>query len=76
MAMDSVVGREKKIPSLSSYQLIPNFPRKCPGQYIASKSVWIAMTRLMWAFDIAPGKDANGTTVTLDPDYCVSGVTS
>ncbi|KAK7044399.1 cytochrome P450 [Favolaschia claudopus] len=50
--------------------------RKCPGQYLAAKSAWIAMVRLLWAFNIEPAKDASGNTIKVDPDDCTSGITS
>ncbi|KAF8468544.1 cytochrome P450 [Gautieria morchelliformis] len=50
--------------------------RKCPGQYLAAKSVWIAVTRLIWGFDISPEHDLGGKPIPVDPARCTSGVTS
>ncbi|KAK0458977.1 cytochrome P450 [Desarmillaria tabescens] len=50
--------------------------RKCPGQYLGSKTIWIGLTRLLWAFDIQPGLDKDGKPVIISPDNCTSGMTS
>ncbi|KAF8531834.1 cytochrome P450 [Gautieria morchelliformis] len=50
--------------------------RKCPGQYLAAKSVWIAVTRLIWGFDISLEYDLRGKPIPVDPARCTSGVTS
>jgi len=49
--------------------------RKCPGMYFACKSVWIAIVRVLWAFDIKPAVDSEGHPIPFDPDHCTSGVT-
>jgi len=50
--------------------------RKCPGQYLGSKTIWIGLTRLLWAFDIGPEYDRNGVPLPVDPNHCTSGMTS
>lgn len=50
--------------------------RVCPGQYLASKSVWIGIVRLLWAFNITPPIDANGKPILPDPAACRSGLTA
>ncbi|KAF5379770.1 hypothetical protein D9615_005723 [Tricholomella constricta] len=50
--------------------------RKCPAYNLASKSVWIALVRLIWAFDIIPALDANGVPILPDPSDCTSGMSS
>jgi cytochrome P450 len=50
--------------------------RKCPGHHLAAKSTWIAVVRMLWAFDIVPRKDANGNDMKIDPEDCTSGLTS
>lgn len=50
--------------------------RKCPGQYMAAKTIWIAVVRLLWAFSIEPAKDSAGQAVHVDPANCTSGMTS
>ncbi|TFK45745.1 cytochrome P450 [Heliocybe sulcata] len=50
--------------------------RICPGRYLGARTVWIGIVRLMWAFNISPGKDAGGRPILPDPDHCTSGITS
>ncbi|OCH90315.1 cytochrome P450 [Obba rivulosa] len=50
--------------------------RRCPGQYMATKTIWIGLTRLLWAFDILPALDENKRPIPVDPDHCTSGMTS
>ncbi|KAJ7734759.1 cytochrome P450 [Mycena maculata] len=50
--------------------------RKCPGQYLAAKTIWIAVVRLLWAFSIEAGKDSSGQIARVDPNNCTSGMTS
>ena len=52
------------------------FSRVCPGQSLAAKTVWLAITRMLWAFNIGPAVDANGHTIPLSPENCTSGITS
>ncbi|KAJ7300399.1 hypothetical protein DFH08DRAFT_625362, partial [Mycena albidolilacea] len=42
--------------------------RKCPGQYLAAKTIWIAIVRVLWAFNIEPCRDASGNVMDPDPD--------
>jgi hypothetical protein len=55
--------------------ILRDYYRKCPGMYFASKSLWIAMVRILWAFDIKPAVDKEGNTIQYSPDNCTSGVT-
>lgn len=48
----------------------------CPGQFLASKSVWIAIVRLLWAFNITPPIDASGKPILPDPAACRAGLTA
>ncbi|KAG6860942.1 hypothetical protein C0995_005772 [Termitomyces sp. Mi166 len=50
--------------------------RVCPGRFLGSRSVWIGITRLLWAFNIGPGLDDAGNPIPIDPDHCTSGVSS
>ncbi|KAF8955138.1 cytochrome P450, partial [Flammula alnicola] len=50
--------------------------RICPGRYLGSRSVWIGITRLLWAFNICPVFDKSGKPLAVDPDRCTSGITS
>ncbi|RDB17750.1 hypothetical protein Hypma_001131 [Hypsizygus marmoreus] len=50
--------------------------RICPGRYLGARSVWIGITRLLWAFMIGPAFDGAGHPIPVDPDHCTSGITS
>ncbi|KAG6908995.1 hypothetical protein DXG01_002484 [Tephrocybe rancida] len=50
--------------------------RICPGRHLGSRSVWIGITRLLWAFNIAPGLDDVGHPIPVNPDHCTTGVSS
>ncbi|KAK4208024.1 putative cytochrome P450 E-class, group I [Rhypophila decipiens] len=40
--------------------------RICPGRHIGRNSLWIAMARLLWAFDVTPELDNGGSPVKVD----------
>jgi hypothetical protein len=44
--------------------------RVCPGRYLAGNSVWVAITRIMWGFDISPELDAQGKPIQVGPWDC------
>ena len=48
--------------------------RFCPGAHLAERNLFLAMAKLLWAYDITPGKDEKGGVVTPDTDpvtgYC------
>lgn len=50
--------------------------RICPGQRLGSRTVWLAATRILWAFSVGPAFDADGVRVPVDPNECTSGMTS
>ncbi|KZT22944.1 cytochrome P450 [Neolentinus lepideus HHB14362 ss-1] len=50
--------------------------RVCPGQYLASKSVWMGVVSLLWGFDILPPTGASGKPVLPDPSAVRSGLTA
>ncbi|KAG5638109.1 hypothetical protein H0H81_001787 [Sphagnurus paluster] len=50
--------------------------RKCPAGNLASKSVWIALVRILWAFNIEPTLDKYGHAILPDPGDCTSGMTT
>lgn len=43
--------------------------RACPGKYLATRTIWLGLVRLIWAFDITP------KVQSLNPDDCTSGIT-
>lgn len=49
--------------------------RLCQGIHIAERSLFLAISRLFWAFDILPAKDQYGEDVQYDPDDLVGGIT-
>ncbi|KZT66878.1 cytochrome P450 [Daedalea quercina L-15889] len=50
--------------------------RICPGQYFASKSAWIAIVRLAWAFNIDSPLGVNGNPILPDLGACRAGLTA
>ncbi|PCH40323.1 cytochrome P450 [Wolfiporia cocos MD-104 SS10] len=50
--------------------------RTCPGQYLASKSVWIGIVNLLWAFDICPPIDKYGNAIIPDAAAVRNGITA
>lgn len=47
--------------------------RICPGMHVAARSLYLAMSRLLWAFDIEPAVDADGNRIMPDPDDLTQG---
>jgi cytochrome P450 len=44
--------------------------RICPARYLASKMVFIAAIRMLWAFDFKPLLDENGQAMKVDKFDC------
>ena len=42
--------------------------RFCPGAHIAERNLFLAISKLLWAFEIKPGKDKNGNLTKPDID--------
>ncbi len=42
--------------------------RLCPGIHLAERNLFLAIAKLLWAFDFRPGKDDNGNIVEPDVD--------
>lgn len=43
--------------------------RICPGIHLAERTLWLAMARVLWAFDIKPKVDAStGKPIPIDVD--------
>lgn len=40
--------------------------RICPGIHLAERTLWLAIAKLIWAFDIGPGMDEKGEVI--EPD--------
>lgn len=47
--------------------------RVCQGTHVAERSLFLAMSRLLWAFDIQPTLDSNGANIMPDPDEFTQG---
>ena len=47
--------------------------RICPGMHVAERSLFLAIARIMWAFEIRPVKDRDGRDVLPDPDRLTQG---
>ena len=43
--------------------------RVCPGLYIAERSLYIVIARMLWAFDFAHAKDPSGREVPIGPSF-------
>ncbi|KAH0286188.1 cytochrome P450 [Aureobasidium namibiae CBS 147.97] len=49
--------------------------RICPGMHVAEASLFLGMSRLLWAFDIKPVIDpATGQAILPDPDRLTQGI--
>ncbi len=42
--------------------------RLCPGIHLAERNLFLGIAKLLWAFDIGPGKDARGLKIEPDVD--------
>lgn len=49
--------------------------RMCQGIHIAERSLFLGISRFMWAFNFSPAKDASGQAVTYDIEDLVGGLT-
>ncbi|KAB5539440.1 cytochrome P450 [Coniochaeta sp. 2T2.1] len=48
--------------------------RICQGMHIAERSLFLGMSRMLWAFDFAPAKDENGVELTPDQSKLKQGL--
>ncbi|KAI0634094.1 cytochrome P450 [Trametes polyzona] len=64
-------------PRLKDFDLSFGFGRRiCVGMHLAQNSLFISMSRLLWAFDILPALDAAGKPVLPDPWNFTNGFNS
>lgn len=42
--------------------------RLCPGIHLAERNLFLAISKLLWAFEFSPGTDDSGKTLELDTD--------
>lgn len=47
--------------------------RICQGMHVAERSLFLGVSRLLWAFDITPAKDASGKDILPDPEKLTQG---
>jgi len=47
--------------------------RICPGMHVAERSLFIGMSRLLWAFDFSPKLDASGNAIMPDIENLTQG---
>ncbi|KAH7194512.1 cytochrome P450, partial [Fusarium oxysporum] len=47
--------------------------RICPGIHVAERSLFLGISRILWAFNIKPTVDKNGKPVLPDPDKLTQG---
>ncbi|KAK5211277.1 hypothetical protein LTR47_008000 [Exophiala xenobiotica] len=47
--------------------------RICQGIHVAERSLFLGMSRILWAFDIKPAKDSVGRDILPDPDKLTQG---
>ncbi|KIW87145.1 uncharacterized protein Z519_12256 [Cladophialophora bantiana CBS 173.52] len=48
--------------------------RICPGIHVAEGTLLLAMARILWAFDIAKAKDAQGREIEVDQDELTQSI--
>lgn len=48
--------------------------RVCPGRHVARNSLWIAISRLLWTFDVKPAMTAEGAPILVDSTKCTDGL--
>lgn len=47
--------------------------RICPGIHVADRSLFLGMSRMLWAFNFEPATDARGRSMPPDPDDLTQG---
>jgi hypothetical protein len=48
--------------------------RLCQGIHIAERSLFLGISRLIWAFEFSPARDANGNAFKYDIEDLVGGI--
>ncbi|KAM5341972.1 hypothetical protein ACJ41O_015003 [Fusarium nematophilum] len=48
--------------------------RICPGSHVAERTLFIAMSRLLWAYEFRTKKDQFGNDIPIDPDAMTQGL--
>ena len=66
-----------KDPRLATFDLPFGFGRRvCPGAHLARNSIFINISRLLWAFDILPALDERGQEIIPDSMNYTNGFNS
>lgn len=47
--------------------------RVCPGFHVAERGLFIALSRMLWGFNMERGRDANGDVLPIDHDAVTDG---
>lgn len=47
--------------------------RICPGMHVAERSLFLGISRILWAFNITPAKDPNGNEILPDQEKLTQG---
>ncbi|KAK0235465.1 cytochrome P450 [Armillaria nabsnona] len=62
-------------PNLINFTIPFGFGRRqCPGMHVALQSVFIAVARILWAFNITPPVDSQGNKILPSADSFTSGL--
>lgn len=48
--------------------------RVCPGFHVAERNLFLAISRILWGFNIKPARDSNGTPVPINRDAVTPGL--
>lgn len=48
--------------------------RLCQGMHIADRSLFLAISRMLWAFDFHPARDEHGKNIVPDPNDLTEGL--
>ena len=48
--------------------------RMCPGMHVAENTLLLAITRILWAFEISRPVDHQGEEIYIDPDAVTQGL--
>ena len=48
--------------------------RICPGMHVAERMLFIAMARILWAFDMSKAKDLQGREIDIDRDEITQSI--
>ncbi|KAJ3519541.1 hypothetical protein NMY22_g13146 [Coprinellus aureogranulatus] len=61
-------------PSLP-YNFLFGFGRRlCPGMHVAQNSLFMVVSKILWAFDVLPPLDASGKPILPDPNAFIGGI--